>query len=305
MKALVKEGSRLQLQDVSVPEPGPDEVLIRVRSAGLCRTDQLVMNGSLPARDPLIPGHELAGEIAAVGEDVRDLHRAEPVTVHPLVGCGACAACQRLRPEHCAEAAMIGVDYHGAFAEYLCAPARATWRLPEGLGWKEAAYAEPLAATLGIFRSGIQPKQAGWVMGSSRIALLTAGLLQRRGFAVGMGALEGVEPNSLDYVVETGLHVQEVDRVLEVLRPGGCLIAKSRHQGVLPLPWSRLVRKDLCIRGLYYGGFADALVLLSQADVRELLVDLMGPAYALADWRAFVSPQANESERRKPFLVMD
>jgi len=200
---------------------------------------------------------------------------------------------------------MIGVDRHGAFAEYLCAPARATWRLPEGLGWKEAAYAEPLAATLGVFRSGILPEQVGWVMGSSRIALLTARLLQRRGFAAGMGPLDDMEPNSLDYVVETGLQAHEVDHVLEVLKPGGALIAKSRHLGALPLPWSRLVRKDLRVQGLYYGGFAEALVLLGQADVHELLVDLVGPAYELADWRAFVAPEEKESERRKPFLVMD
>jgi len=200
---------------------------------------------------------------------------------------------------------MIGVDCHGAFAEYLCAPARAIWRLPEGLDWKEAAYAEPLAAALGIFRSGILPEEAGWVMGSSRIALVTARLLQRRGFDAGMGPLEDMEPNSLDYVVETALQAQELERVLEVLKPGGCLIAKSRHLGALPLPWGPLVRKDLRIQGFYYGDFAEALLLLSRADVHELLVDLVGPAYTLAGWRAFVAPEENESERRKPFLVMD
>jgi len=142
------------------------------------------------------------------------------VTVHPLVGCGACADCQQRRPEHCPKAAFIGVDRHGAFAEYLCAPARATWRLP-GLGWQEAAYAEPLAASLGVFRSGILPEHAGWVMGSSRIAVLTTRLLQRRGFAAGMGPLDGVEPNSLDYVVETGLQAQEVDRVAGSAQAGG------------------------------------------------------------------------------------
>ncbi len=200
---------------------------------------------------------------------------------------------------------MIGVDYHGAFAEYLCAPARATWRLPEGLDWKDAAYTEPLAATLGVFRSGILAEQAGWVMGNSRIALLTTRLLQRRGFTAGMGTLEGMEPNSLDYVVETGLQAQEVNRVLEVLKPGGSLIAKSRHLDALALPWSTLVRKDLRIQGLYYGGFAEALALQGQADVHELLADLVGPAYTLAEWQAFVAPQESESERRKPFLVMD
>lgn len=305
MKALVKEDSRLHLQEVPVPEPGRHEVLIRVRAAALCRTDQLVMSGRLPACDPLIPGHELSGQVAAVGEGVRDLHLDDPVTVHPLVGCGACGSCRQRRPEHCPEAAMIGVDRDGAFAEYLCAPARATWRLPADLGWKEAAYAEPLAAALGIFRSGLRPEQSGWVTGTSRIALLTTRLLQRMGFSTGMGALEEVAPNSLDYVVETGLHAQELDRVLEVLAPGGSLIAKSRHLGALPLAWSTLVRKDLRIQGLYYGGFAEALALLSQADVDGLLADLVGPAYALDDWRVFVAADADDNERHKRFLVME
>ena len=98
MRALVKEGSRLQLQELPVPLPAADEVLIRVRAAGLCRTDALVMAGQLPAANPLIPGHELAGEVAGYGPATRGWRLGEPVTVHPQIGCGTCGACAGRRP---------------------------------------------------------------------------------------------------------------------------------------------------------------------------------------------------------------
>ena len=142
------------------------------------------------------------------------------------------------------------------------------------------------------------------MLGDNRIAVLTT-RLARRDFDVGMGSLEGIEPNALDYVIDTGLGAQELRRVLEVLKPGGTLIAKSRHLGSLPLPWNTLVRKDLRIQGLYYGGFADAMALLSEVDVHGLLGDLLGPAHTLTDWRAFVAPEGNGSELNKAFLVMD
>lgn len=303
MQALVKEGAQLRLQELPLPEVGSADVLIRVRAAGLCRTDLLVMQGRLAAASPLIPGHELAGEVADLGAEVQGFRLGDRVTVHPQIGCGRCGACQRRQPERCPEVKMLGVDLHGAFAEYLCVPAHAVWQLPADCDWLQGAYAEPLAAMLGIFRAGMTAQQRGWVLGQNRIAVMTRRLLGLEGFHAGLGRLDEVEPDSLDYLIETGLSAAELPQALACLRPGGVLIAKSRHLDALPLPWSLLVRKDLRIQGLYYGDFAEALALLERpADVRGRLFEgLLGERFALADWALFASPGPEVS---KPFLVL-
>lgn len=291
MRALVKEGSRLQLQELPVPLPAADEVLIRVRAAGLCRTDALVMAGQLPAANPLIPGHELAGEVAGYGPATRGWRLGEPVTVHPQIGCGTCGACAGRRPEHCRNVRMLGVDLHGAFAEYVCVPAHAVWHLPAELDWRQGAYAEPLAAMLGVFRV-LEPGQRGTVLGDNRIAEMTRRLLSWKGFCLS-------EAGELDFLIESGLDSAALAAALERLRPGGQLIAKSRHLAALELPWSQLVRKDLRIQGLYYGDFAEAVALLAQPPaVRAgLFAGLIGPSFDLAHWPDFIAPGPESAKR--------
>lgn len=298
VKALVKAGAAVGLQELPRPEPGRAEVLIRVRAAGLCRTDRLVMNGSLPARDPLIPGHELAGELAALGPDVNGWSLGDRVTVHPMLGCGACAACHALRPEHCPAVRTLGIDVDGAFAEYLRVPARALWRLPSTLGWREGAYAEPVAAALGVLRAEIRPGMRGAVAGQNRIAALTRSLLALRGYEPEAFGPETL-PESLDYLVESG--EAELEPLLAALRPGGLLIAKSRHLARQSLPWSLIVRKDLRIQGIYYGDFGEAIGLLAEAGP-ALTGPLFGASYAIADWQRFIGP---DDEQGKRFLVFD
>lgn len=299
MKALLKTGARLQLSNLDLPEPGLDEVLIRVHMAGLCRTDILVIQGKLPCLDPLIPGHELAGQIVSCGADVAALKAGDRVTVHPLIGCGACNWCQRKEPEHCAQAQMLGVDRHGAFAEYLCVPARNCYRLPQGLSWQVGAYTEPVAAALGSLKSGILPGQQGMVCGHNRIAELTRRLLKQRGIIPLEQDLHTLPSRQLDYVIESQLNPDLLSEILRVLKPGGLLILKSRHLENFPLPWSEFVRREIRLQGLYYGSFEEALNLLN-SDTLEL-EDLLGQSFALDAYASFLTPQ---TEDRKSFLEL-
>lgn len=304
MKALVKDGDRLELQELPLPVPAADEVRIRVRAVGLCRSDLLVMQGKLPAISPLIPGHEFAGEIEALGRAVTGFETGQAVSAHPLIGCGNCPHCLARQPEHCHQTQMIGMQRQGAFVEYLCLPAHALWRLPDHLSWLQGAYSEPLAAAFGIFDSQLKPAQRGWVLGHNRISELSSRLLKWRGFSCGQGSLAAQPDNSLDFVVETGLEDLDFDQICRVLKPGGSLIAKSRHLDALPLPWSQLVRKDLRLEGHYYGPFAQVREFLQQpADMLGPLFEgLIGPSFRLEDWRDFI---AAGGEHSKPFLVMD
>jgi len=131
----------LRLHDVPIPTPGADEVLIRVRACGVCRTDLHVVEGDLDVRrSPVIPGHQVVGTIEAFGSIVADREVGERVGVAWLHRtCGCCSFCRSERENLCNTPEFTGWTVHGGFAEYLVAPARFTYPLPEGFSDLQAA----------------------------------------------------------------------------------------------------------------------------------------------------------------------
>src|SRR5215213_9155135 len=108
----------------TAPEPtiGADDVLIRVRAAGICGTDLHIFKGEYEATYPLIPGHEFSGEVAAVGANVRNFRVGDRVTADPNIPCNRCRYCQKNLPNQCLNLRAIGVTQSGAFSEYVIAP---------------------------------------------------------------------------------------------------------------------------------------------------------------------------------------
>jgi len=131
----------LRLGDVPIPAPAPDEVLIKVRACGVCRTDLHVVEGDLEVkRSPVIPGHQVVGEIEALGSGVRDRARGERVGVAWLHRtCGCCSFCTSHRENLCDAPELTGWTVDGGFAEYLVAPASFTYPLPDGFSDLQAA----------------------------------------------------------------------------------------------------------------------------------------------------------------------
>jgi propanol-preferring alcohol dehydrogenase len=131
----------LRLASVPVPEVGPQQVRIRVRACGVCRTDLHVVEGDLEARrSPIIPGHQVVGVIDALGEQVSGRRVGERVGVAWLHRtCGICAFCQSERENLCDSPDFTGWTVHGGFAEYLVAPAEFTYPLPDGFDDLQAA----------------------------------------------------------------------------------------------------------------------------------------------------------------------
>jgi len=123
---------RLELEDLPVPRPADDEVLVRVIACGVCRTDLHVRDGDLaPHRSPVIPGHEVVGQVVAAGA------RTVGSRVGDLVGiawlrstCGGCHWCRRGRENLCPDSSYTGWDHDGGYAEYAAAPEAYTYRLP-------------------------------------------------------------------------------------------------------------------------------------------------------------------------------
>ncbi len=137
MRAMVLEepGRPLQLREVAVPEPGADDVLIKVRACGVCRTDLHVFDGELAdPKLPLILGHEIVGTVAGVGSQVTAFRKGERIGV-PWLGytCGKCRYCNRGQENLCEHALFTGYTRDGGYAEYTVADQRYCFRVPRDL----------------------------------------------------------------------------------------------------------------------------------------------------------------------------
>ncbi len=145
MRAMVLEAGarRLREMELPVPRPGPEEVLIRVRACGVCRTDLHIIDGELPApKLPLVPGHEIIGTVAAAGERVVQFAAGDRVGV-PWLGysCGRCRFCLRDQENLCESALFTGYTLDGGYAEYKVAHQRYCFAIT---GYPDDAEAAPL-----------------------------------------------------------------------------------------------------------------------------------------------------------------
>lgn len=150
MKALVKRRAEpgLWLEDVPEPEPGPNDVLIRVERTGVCGTDLHIYQWDAWAQRaiavPLVAGHEFVGEIVAMGNNVHDFAIGDVVSGEGHVVCGHCRNCMAGRRHLCAHTAGIGVNRPGAFAECIALPQANVWHHDHGIDRDVAAIFDPL-----------------------------------------------------------------------------------------------------------------------------------------------------------------
>lgn len=172
MRAVVLSEDRphLELTELADPEPGPGEALIRVTGCGICGSDLHVACRVAPAG--MVLGHEIAGTVEALGAcvDPGGWRVGEPVAVRPFAGCGACAACQRGRADHCDRFQLLGLARPGGFAELTTVPARELYRLPAAVTGLEQALVEPLAvARRAVARGCVGPGDSVAVLGGGPI----------------------------------------------------------------------------------------------------------------------------------------
>ena len=188
----------VRVEEMPVPQIGPRELLIRVRASGICGSD--VMEWYRVARAPMVLGHEVAGEVVQVGEGVQRFNEADAIVVTHHVPCNACHYCLSGHHTVCDTLRETSFD-PGGFAEYLRVPAinvdRGVFKLPGGLSFEEASFAEPLACVLrGQQRANIQPGQSVAVLGSGLAGLLHINLART------LGAGRIVATDMVDYRLE-------------------------------------------------------------------------------------------------------
>ena len=151
MQALVKFAAgpgNMELRDVPIPQPGQGEVQIAVRAASICGSDLHIRKGDIgiPMRFPVIPGHEFAGVVTALGQNVTDLEVGARVTAeNTRYNCGICTQCANGSYNLCRNRLATGYAFDGAFAEYVVVPRSRIHRLPDNVDFRSGALTDPSA----------------------------------------------------------------------------------------------------------------------------------------------------------------
>src|SRR6266849_7973621 len=188
MQAIVKEkrAPGLKVMTVPKPSPGPGEVLIAVRHAGVCGTDVHIADWDAWAegriKPPLVVGHEFAGEIVAAGDGVSELRPGQLVTAEGHIVCGHCLQCRTGNGHICRNTRIIGVDRDGAFAEYIVMPATNVLTL-DGIPTEIGAIMDPMGNAFHTVLSADIPGSTVFVVGCGPIGCFAVGIARAGGAA--------------------------------------------------------------------------------------------------------------------------
>ena len=227
MQAAVSRGARrIGAERIERPEPGPGEVRVRVRACGVCGTDlHLFHLGLLP--DGGTPGHEIAGQVDALGAGVAGFAPGDAIAVEPLSTCGVCGPCGVGRDSICPDLKLYGVHRPGGMAEYVVVPAKRLFRVPSDLDPRVAALVEPVAVAIhGLRRGGFTPGQRVLVLGAGTVGLLCA-LAARR-----LGATDVRVSARHAHQAELARHFGATRVLTEDDAAPAALASRARHEGV-------------------------------------------------------------------------
>lgn len=168
--AIIRTYGEIKQEEIPVPFLADDQIMVRVRYASICGSDQHIFKGEFHPRTklPLIPGHEFAGVVEAVGKDVTGFLPGEKVTVDPILWCGKCAACQVGHYPACISLKLIGIDMDGGFAELIAVPAHTVFKIPDHIS-------DELAALIEILSIGFHASSRAGVKESDDILIMGAG----------------------------------------------------------------------------------------------------------------------------------
>jgi L-iditol 2-dehydrogenase len=325
MKALIlKEYKRFCIEDVPIPERGPEDVLVSVKACGICGSDVHGMDGSTGRRrPPVIMGHEAAGVIAEVGTGTTNWKPGDRVTFDSTTYCGRCDFCRTGHINLCNRRRVFGVsceDYRqdGAFAEYVAVPQHILYRIPEALTFEQAALVEPLsiafhaarrtpltindtAVVVGAGMIGLTLIQTVRVAGCGRI--IAADIAQDKlALAAKLGANDTVDcadgkalekilqlthGRGADVAFEAVGVAATVDLAVRCVRKGGAVTLVGNVSPTVPLPLQIVVTRELTLNGscASAGEYPACLDMMARGAVQtEPLLSAVAPLAEGVTW---------------------
>jgi len=230
MKAMVlRAPSDLVLDEVARPQPGPGQVLVRITHSGVCGTDYKIYNGSIRVSYPLIPGHEMAGEVVDIGPDVRWVPPrsvatsggpaiGERVIIDPETYDGTCFYCSKGLTNLCPNGTLIGRDINGGFAEFLEVPATQVHHLPASIDDRTAPMIQVLTTCLHAQRQvEIFPGDTVAVIGLGVTGQLHVQLAKARGARV-IGITRSAEKRAMAETLGADITIPGGDAAVEQVR---------------------------------------------------------------------------------------
>lgn len=292
MKSAVFLGKQnIQVMEREIPNPGPDEVLIKVMACGVCGSDVHIYDGdqgSTSTTPPLVQGHEFSGVVVEVGNNVTSCKKGDRVCVDPADNCNECYYCASGMMHHCEHMGAIGTNIDGGFSQYCKVPGRLIHHLADDVTFIEGAMAEPLACCInGADRSNIKVGDNVVVYGGGMIGLLLLQLAKRKGaanvvlvepieekrkMAEKLGAVFTINPvqenvkaallshglNHIQVVIETCGRKNTSEEAIDIADRGGTVIlfAVTKVDSKIDLMTYELFQKELTIKGSYCSPYA-------------------------------------------------
>lgn len=302
----------LRIEDCPIPQPGPNQVQIKVHSCGICGTDLHIFEGDEgAAKSPAgtILGHEFSGEITAVGCNVKELRVGDRVCVDPNELCGECDYCRGGIGHYCTAIKGYGTTVHGGFAEYCVVPVSQVYRIPESMSFGEAAMVEPVACCIhGIDMCDIHPGDTVAVFGAGMIGLIMLQLAQlsgaaftisiepveaKRTLAKKLGADLTIDPNTEDVAETLGKHgisrvntviecvgkIQTIQQAIEIAGPKAVVMmfGLTKPDDIVPVKPFDLFKREIVLKASYINPYtqkrAVALISSGKLDVSSMIYD--------------------------------
>lgn len=288
MKALAKlkaEEGIWMVKDAPIPEPGHNDLLIKIRKTAICGTDVHIYNWDDWSRKtipvPMITGHEYVGEVVGMGEEVKGFSLGDRVSGEGHITCGHCRNCRAGRTHLCRNTVGVGVNRQGCFAEYLVIPAFNAFKIPDNISDELAAIFDPFGNAVHTALSFDLVGEDVLISGAGPIGIMAAAVCKhvgarnvvitdindyRLGLARQMGVTRAVnvaQENLRDMMAELGM-TEGFDvglemsgappafrTLLEVMNHGGRIALLGIPPGEMAIDWNQVIFKGLFIKGIY------------------------------------------------------
>jgi len=287
MRALVKAKAEpgIWMQDVPVPEIGPNDVLIKVRKASICGTDVHIFNWDAWAQKtikvPMVIGHEFMGEIAKLGAEVTGFQVGDRVSGEGHITCGHCRNCRAGKRHLCRNTVGLGVNRPGCFAEFVSLPAFNVFRVPRDIPDEIASFFDPLGNAVHTALSFDLVGEDVLITGAGPIGVMAAAISKHVGarhvavtdvnpfrleLARKMGATRAVDVKSqtlgdvmqslgmtegFDVGMEMSGNGQAFRDMLSVMNHGGRVAILGIPPNEVSIDWNQVIFKGLMLKGVY------------------------------------------------------